>query len=66
MRFLMGFVIGLILGAGAVLLTTPQSGGELQRRFRARYEEIIEEGRRARVERLAELQAEYTNLIRRG
>jgi gas vesicle protein len=65
MRFLMGFVIGLVLGAAAVLLTTPQSGGDLQRRVRSRYEEIIAEGRRARAERLAELQAEYTNLTRR-
>ena len=65
MRFLMGFVIGLVLGAVAILLTTPQSGGDLQRRVRSRYEEIIAEGRRARAERLAELQAEYTNLTRR-
>jgi gas vesicle protein len=65
MRFLMGFVIGLVLGAVAILLTTPQSGGDLQRRVRSRYEEIMAEGRRARAERLAELQAEYTNLTRR-
>ena len=65
MRFLMGFVIGLVLGAVVILLTTPQSGGELQRRVRSRYEEIMAEGRRARAERLAELQAEYTNLTRR-
>jgi gas vesicle protein len=65
MRFLMGFVIGLVLGVVAILLTTPQSGGDLQRHVRSRYEEIIAEGRRARAERLAELQAEYTNLTRR-
>jgi len=65
MRFLMGFVIGLVLGAVVILLTTPQSGGDLQRRVRSRYEEIMAEGRRARAERLAELQAEYTNLTRR-
>ena len=65
MRFLMGFGIGLVLGAVVVLLTTPQSGEALQRRVRSRYEEIIAEGRRARAERLAELQAEYINLTRR-
>ena len=65
MRFLMGFVIGLVLGAVAVLLTTPQSGEDLQRRVRSRYEEIIAEMRTARAERVAELQAEYINLTRR-
>ena len=66
MRFLMGFVIGLVLGAVAVLLTTPQSGEDLQRRVRSRYEEIIAEMRTARAERVAELQAEYINLTRRS
>ena len=66
MRFLMGFVIGLVLGAVAVLLTTPQSGEDLQRRVRSRYEEIIEEMRTARAERVAELQAEFINLTRRS
>lgn len=65
MRFLVGFVIGLIIGAGLVLLTTPQSGSDLQRRVRFRYEEILEEFRRARAERIAELQLEHTNLTRR-
>jgi gas vesicle protein len=65
MRFLVGFFIGLIIGAGIVLLTTPQSGSDLQRRVRSRYEETLEEFRRARAERLAELQAEYTYLTRR-
>jgi gas vesicle protein len=65
MRFLVGFVIGLIIGAGFILLTTPQSGSDLQRRVRSRYEEILAEGRRARAERIAELQAEYTHLTRR-
>ena len=66
MRFLMGFVIGLVLGAVAVLLTTPQSGEDLQRRVRSRYQEIIEEMRTARAERVAELQAEFINLTRRS
>ena len=66
MRFLMGFVIGLVLGAVAVLLTTPQSGEDLQRRVRSRYEEIIAEMRTARAERVAELQAEFINLTRRS
>jgi gas vesicle protein len=65
MRFLVGFFIGFIIGAGIVLLTAPQSGSDLQNRIRARYEEILAESRRAKSEREAELLAEYTNLTRR-
>ena len=34
MRFIAGFIIGMVLGAAAVLLTTPQSGSDLQQGVR--------------------------------
>ena len=62
MRFLMGFIIGMILGAVVVLLTTPQSGRDLQRGVRSRIDEIMAEGRQAAASRRAELEARLTEL----
>ncbi len=62
MRFLAGFLIGMVLGAVAVLLTTPQSGSDLQQNFRARIDEIMSEGRLAAANRRAELEARLADL----
>jgi len=62
MRFLTGFIIGVILGAAAVLLTTPQSGRDLQHGVRARIDEIMAEGRQAAASRRAELEARLAEL----
>jgi gas vesicle protein len=62
MRFLMGFIIGLILGAVVVLLTTPQSGRDLQRGVRSRIDEIVAAGRQAAASRRAELEARLAEL----
>ena len=62
MRFLMGFLIGMVLGAVAVLLTTPQSGKDLQQQTRSRIDSIIAEGRKAAEIRRAELENRLADL----
>ncbi|RME97341.1 MAG: hypothetical protein D6768_19850 [Chloroflexi bacterium] len=56
MRFFAGFLTGLVMGFVAVLLTTPQSGQDLQLKARSRFDEIVAESRRAAAERRAELE----------
>lgn len=62
MRFLAGFVIGMLIGVVAVLLTTPQSGSDLQDGVRSRFENILAEGRKAAEMRRAELEARLAEL----
>lgn len=62
MRFLMGFLIGLVIGAVVVILTTPQSGKDLQQQARSRFDDIVAEGRRAAAERRAELENRLADL----
>ena len=62
MNFIAGFLGGVVLGAVAVLLTTPQSGGQLQTAVRNRFDHIVEEGRRAATDRRAELEEKLANL----
>ena len=62
MRFLAGFLIGMIIGAVAVLLFTPQSGEDLQSGVRARVDELLAEGREAAATRRAELEARLAEL----
>jgi gas vesicle protein len=47
------------MGGVAGLLLAPQSGDELQVKLRQRYDEVMEEGRRAAAERRAELEAQF-------
>lgn len=62
MNFIAGFLGGVVLGAILVLLTTPQSGSELQSEVRARFDRVLEEGRKAAAARRAELEERLTNL----
>lgn len=62
MRFLMGFLIGMILGAAAVLLITPKSGSDIQQDVRSRFDDIVAEGRKAAALRRAELEARLADL----
>lgn len=62
MRFLAGFAIGMLIGVVAVLLTTPQSGSDLQHGVRSRFENILAEGRKAAELRRAELEARLAEL----
>lgn len=61
-NFIAGFMVGAVLGAAIVLLTTPQSGGELQAEARARVQSILAEGRKAAAERRAELEHRLATL----
>lgn len=62
MNFTAGFLGGVVIGAAIVLLTTPQSGTDLQHDVRSRFDEILEEGRRAATARRAELEARLAGL----
>jgi gas vesicle protein len=62
MRFLAGFIIGLILGGVAVLLTTPQSGTDLQQGARSRFDGLLDEGRKAAAVRRIELETRLAEL----
>lgn len=57
-NFLAGFFVGALVGGAAGLLLTPLGGSELQERLQARFEELLEEGRKAATARQAELEAQ--------
>jgi gas vesicle protein len=61
-NFSLGFLIGAVVGATLVLLTTPQSGSDLQMNVRNWYTGILDEGRRAAAARRAELEARLATL----
>ena len=61
-NFGLGFIVGALLGAVAVLLTTPQSGNALQEEARSRWDEALAEGRSAYAARRAELEARLAGL----
>ena len=62
MNFVVGFLSGVVLGAVLVLLTTPQSGSDLQADVKKRFDSILEEGRKAAAERRAELEDRLASL----
>jgi gas vesicle protein len=62
MNFVAGFLGGMVIGAAAVLLTTPQSGSDLQADVRTRFDNILVEGRKAATERRAELEQKLAGL----
>jgi gas vesicle protein len=61
-NFVAGFLSGVLLGAVAILLTTPQSGTDLQADVKNWFNNVIEEGRRAAADRRAELEDRFTDL----
>ena len=61
-NFVLGFFGGMIIGAAVILLTTPQSGGELQAGIRGRLNSLMNEGRAAANARRAELEARLASL----
>jgi gas vesicle protein len=61
-NFIAGFLGGMILGAAAFLLTTPQSGNDIQAGIRGRFDGIMNEGREAANARRAELEARLASL----
>ncbi len=61
-NFIAGFLGGVVIGAAIVLLTTPQSGSDLQIEVRSRFDKILVEGRKAAAARRAELEARLASL----
>jgi gas vesicle protein len=62
LNFVAGFLLGAAIAMMAVLLTTPQSGGDLQAKLRVRFDEVVAEGRRAAAARRAELEERLASL----
>ena len=61
-NFVAGFLVGTMIAAIVVLLTTPRSGTEFQSQIRARFEGMLAEGRRAAEARRAELEQKLASL----
>lgn len=61
-NFVAGFIVGAGLAAIAVLLTTPQSGSELQEGIRTRVDGMVDESRKAYTARRAALEDQLTSL----
>jgi YtxH-like protein len=64
LTFLEGLVCGALVGAITGLLLAPQPGDEFQSKVRERYDEVMDEGRRAAAERRAELEAQFAEAKR--
>ena len=66
MRKLMGFIVGAICGAavGAVLalIFTPASGEKLRQDVKDKWNEVLEEARKAQEETKRELEEEFGRL----
>lgn len=62
--FIGGFVLGALVGGTVAMMLAPRSGPETQAAFRARVDEVVEEGRRAAAERRAELEAQFAEAKR--
>lgn len=64
-KFLLGVMVGSIIGAAMVLLIAPQSGEETQKMFSEKMETLMEEGRKAFDARREELE-EQMSVLQRG
>lgn len=62
LRMMAGMLMGMLVGAGLVLLFGPRSGAEMRRLIRERIQAIQAEGRQAAEERRLELTAQFENL----
>ena len=58
-RFLTGFVLGAAVGAGLVLLYTPQSGEDTKQLLQERIELVLAEGKKAAEAKRQELIAQF-------
>ena len=64
MAFLSGMLNGAIVGAVTALMLAPQSGKELRAQARQRYNDMLDEGRKAADARRAEVLAEFEEMKR--
>ncbi len=64
LAFMRGLFFGALVGGVVGLLLAPEPGIDLQARLRARYNEVMDEGRRAAAERRAELEAQFAEAKR--
>jgi len=64
LSFVGGLLSGAIVGAAVVMLLAPQSGAETRQRVVAKWNDIIDAGRQAIVERRQALRGEYETSIR--
>jgi len=62
LAFAAGALCGALVGAVVALLLTPLSGAELQEQARTRFDQIVEEGRKAADQRRAELERQLRQL----
>jgi gas vesicle protein len=64
LAFLGGVLSGAIVGAVSTLLLTPASGDDVKQQARQRYNDMLDEGRKAGESRRAEVIAEFEALKR--
>jgi len=62
--FVGGLLSGAIVGAAVGMLLAPQSGTEVRKQVSDRFQEIIDAGKQAIVERRQQLRNEYEEAIR--
>jgi gas vesicle protein len=61
-QFVVGLLLGAIVGVAVVLFFVPESGAETRRRIQERVEAILAEGQRAAEERRVELMTQFEEL----
>jgi hypothetical protein len=61
-----GFLLGFLVGAGAVVMLAPRSGAETRYAIQERVEAVFEAGRQAADERRLELTAQLEDLKQPG
>ena len=64
LAFMGGLLSGAIVGAVITLLLTPSSGDDVKQQARQRYNDVLDEGRKAAEARRAEVIAEFEALKR--
>ena len=62
-RFLLGFVIGTLLGAAAVIFTAPRSGPALRRLIRDTYQGTLDAAREGRAAYEEQLWSDFHDRI---
>jgi gas vesicle protein len=64
LRFTLGLMLGVGIGAVATMLLAPQSGKVTKQQLQARIDEIVNAAKTAQVEREKELQAYWEQQVR--